>query len=662
MHLEKSERLLREAQQLARLGSWEWDVASDTVVWSEELYRIYGVTPGTFTATYEGFLERLHPDDRERVREIVGRAYRTGEPFEYEHRVVSPDGVVRLLHSRGRVETDDAGRVVRMMGTGQDVTELRRTADALMAAQRRYRALFEQSLAGVYRTTPEGRILEANEAVARMLGYASTRELQDVPQWDLYATRRERDDFMEALRSRRVVRERACRMRRKDGALVHVLNSAALLEEPEADGPVIQGVLVDVTERHRAEVLARGQNHVLEMVARGSPLGQILNAIAHLIEEESEGSLGSILLLDTDGRHLRHAAAPSLSRTYLAAVDRLPIDGGAGSCGPAVQRRETVVVTDIESDPLWNSQREVALSHGLRACWSTPILSSSGEVFGTFAMYYREPRAPSPADRTLVEVATYLASVALESSRGREALENSTQQLRDLAKRLQEIREEERARIAREIHDELGQSLTALKMDLAWVRKRLGRATSPEVMERLAQSLCLVGETVHTVRRIATDLRPSILDDLGLAAAVEWQAREFEGRTGIRCTVRAQLRVRRLHRDVATAVFRILQEALTNVARHARAKKVTIHLARQKSDLVLEVADDGRGIPPEAVRSSRAIGLLGMRERATVLGGRVNVEGAPGQGTTIRVRVPLTGRSPEPRARSPRSRSNGTPR
>jgi PAS domain S-box-containing protein len=659
--LEKSERLLREVQQLARVGSWEWDVLSDTVVWSEELYRIYGVSPRDFRATYEGFLKHLHPDDRERVREIVGRAYRTGEPFEYDHRVVSPDGSVRLVHARGRVEMDGAGRAVRMVGTCQDITELKRTAEALLAAQRRYRALFEQSLAGVYRTTPEGRILEANEAVARMLGYASPRELTGVPAWELYATRRDLEDFLEALRSKGVLREWACRMRRQDGTPVHALNSAALLDEGGAGGWVIQGVLMDVTERHRAEVLARGQNRILEMVARGAPLMRILDGIARLIEAESAGSLGSILLLDPDGAHLRHAAAPSLPASYVEAVDGAAIGPTAGTCGAAVSRREMVVATDIAADPLWKDWRELALKHGLRACWSTPIFSSSGDVLGTFAMYYREPRGPSEADRALVEVATYLASAALESSRSREALEGSTRQLRDLAAHLQEIREEERGRIAREIHDELGQSLTALKMDLAWVRKRLGRLTPPEIMERLGQSLSLVGQTVHTVRRIATDLRPSILDDLGLAAAVEWQAREFEGHTGIRCLLRSTLRVRRLDRDVATAVFRILQEALTNVARHARAKQVTIRLGRQKDDLVLEVADDGRGISAEAGRSTRGIGLLGMRERAVALGGRVSLDGSPGHGTTVRVRVPLAGAGGPP-ARAGRGRGPGAHR
>jgi len=305
-----------------------------------------------------------------------------------------------------------------------------------------------------------------------------------------------------------------------------------------------------------------------------------------------------------------------------------------------VARREEVVVSDIEHDPLWKEWRGLALSHGLRACWSTPIFSSSGVVWGTFALYYREPRRPSAADRALVEVATDLAGVALESSRARQAMEGSTRQMRELATRLQEIREDERGRIAREIHDELGQYLTALKMDLAWVRQRLDGLAPPEVMDRLVQSLSLVGQTVHTVRRIATELRPGILDELGLAAAVEWQAREFESHAGIRCLLRSTLGTTPLDPDVATAVFRILQEALTNVARHARAHRVDIHLGRERGALVLEVADDGKGLPPEAARSPRAL----------VVGGQFSVEGSPGGGTTVRVRVPFAS---APRTGSP---------
>jgi signal transduction histidine kinase len=216
----------------------------------------------------------------------------------------------------------------------------------------------------------------------------------------------------------------------------------------------------------------------------------------------------------------------------------------------------------------------------------------------------------------------------------------SPAQLRQLAARLQSIREEERSRIAREVHDVLGQALTGIKMDTRWLLGRLPQSDAKLVAR--AKSMCeLIDSTIQTVRRIATDLRPGILDNLGLVAAVEWQASEFQTRTGINCRVNTTLRDVSIGGDSATAVFRIFQETLTNVARHARATAVSVDLGEQEGRMVLQVADNGRGIDLGEVTQSISVGLLGMRERAAILGGDLVVSGAPGQGTTVVLSIPL---------------------
>lgn len=229
-------------------------------------------------------------------------------------------------------------------------------------------------------------------------------------------------------------------------------------------------------------------------------------------------------------------------------------------------------------------------------------------------------------------------------------LRMSREQLRALAAHLQSIREEERKRIAREVHDELGQMLTALKMDLAWMEKRLNGVVDAAVRQPLegrARSMCeLLAEMVKTVRRISSELRPGVLDDLGLVSAMEWQAREWEGRTGIKCGVISTLNETAVSPEQGTALFRIFQESLTNVARHAQATSVTARLGLDQDWLVLEMQDDGRGITPEEQRRARSFGLLGMKERAALLGGELVVEGTPGVGTRVRVRVPLSGGPP----------------
>jgi PAS domain S-box-containing protein len=220
-----------------------------------------------------------------------------------------------------------------------------------------------------------------------------------------------------------------------------------------------------------------------------------------------------------------------------------------------------------------------------------------------------------------------------------EEISRSREELRALAARLQSVREDERARISREVHDELGQALTGLRLDLSWLRGRL--KDRPELAERVHSAVTRIDGTIDTVRRIATELRPSVLDHLGLLAAVEWQAQEFEKRTGMPVRLELSSAHPALDDARATTVFRILQESLTNVARHAGASHVHIALALGPDVVTLTVADDGRGISDAERTSLRSLGLVGIRERAIACGGECTIEGRAGQGTTVHARIPL---------------------
>jgi len=214
----------------------------------------------------------------------------------------------------------------------------------------------------------------------------------------------------------------------------------------------------------------------------------------------------------------------------------------------------------------------------------------------------------------------------------------SRQELRDLTTRMQMVREEERTCLAREVHDELGQALTGLKIDLAWLRSRL---TDRTLVERVQSVIVRIDGAMDTVRRIATDLRPSVLDDLGLVAAVEWQAQEFERATGIPVQLEVNAEHVELQDRCATTGFRILQETLTNVARHAQPTRVHITLRVSAEILTLEVRDNGRGISDAEIASRRSLGLLGSRERALACGGELEIRGLKGQGTRVSLRIPL---------------------
>ena len=226
-----------------------------------------------------------------------------------------------------------------------------------------------------------------------------------------------------------------------------------------------------------------------------------------------------------------------------------------------------------------------------------------------------------------------------ERKRAEENLQLSHERLRALTGHLQCVREEERARIAREVHDELGQALTGLKLDVAWLAGQ--RAGARGVKRKLKTMSGQIDATIHAVRRISTEMRPGVLDSLGLAAAIEWQAAEFQERTEIRCELKIDVAEMIWERNFSTACFRIFQETLTNIIRHAKATQVEVRLAREEDDMVLTVRDNGRGITEKEITHADAIGLMGMKERAARLGGEVSFHGAPGEGSTVTMRVPF---------------------
>lgn len=231
------------------------------------------------------------------------------------------------------------------------------------------------------------------------------------------------------------------------------------------------------------------------------------------------------------------------------------------------------------------------------------------------------------------------------------ALRESQQQLRALASRLESLREEDRTSISREIHDELGQKLTSLMMDLQWLESRLEQIGNEQLRtaleDRIISASTIADQTMVAVQRIAAELRPAMLDSLGLISTLRYEASQFESRTGVRVKLNLPTDDLRASRAISTAAYRIFQEILTNVARHAQATEVQVSLQLLDGRLRLVVADNGKGLSSEVLRNPQSLGLLGMKERAAMLNGNVQIEGDPGRGTTVRLEIPIESRTAE---------------
>ena len=319
---------------------------------------------------------------------------------------------------------------------------------------------------------------------------------------------------------------------------------------------------------------------------------------------------------------------------------------GNGIPGWVLEHKVPYGTSDAAHDPVM--QRELVINTDVHSIICTPILSSFDEVLGYFDIRNKQDAEGfSIDDQEMLMALAPAASIAIQNALAYQQrlsaeaeLQASYERVRALAANLELVREEERTQIARELHDQLGQALTAMKFDLAWLTDRL--VGKDAALGQKAKAITIQMDTmIKTVRRIATELRPGMLDDLGLAASIEWQARDFEKRTGIVCVVNVAAPDLPLPNAPSLALFRIFQEALTNVVRHAGAKYVEVNLAVTPEALTLQIQDDGRGIEVGQIAGLHSLGLLGMRERAQRLGGVFDIQGVPGDVTIVTVSIPV---------------------
>ena len=363
----------------------------------------------------------LLPEDRELAREMLADLLE-GKARQYQVRWRTKDDAIVHFDGASVPRLSESGEFLSTLCTLRDVTERKSAEEKLRKSEEKYRDLIEISPDAIYVVDANGICVLGNRAGAELAGIPQD-QLVGTPVTDTYLPE-ERHLFrerLEKLRTGTTIRfER--KFVRKNGEIVPVEVSVSGIR-----GGYFQAILRDISKRKQGEALLAGEKQLLEMVATGVPLKEILNALCLIIQEQRSGTLASVLLLNPDGVHLDSIAGPSLPNEWIQQMEKLPIGPCAGSCGTAAYRGSRVIVADIATDPLWDvpEHRASALKHGLQASWSNPVLSSKGKVLGTFCMYYRETRTPNSDDLELLELATHVVRVAIERDRAAEALRAS---------------------------------------------------------------------------------------------------------------------------------------------------------------------------------------------------------------------------------------------
>jgi PAS domain S-box-containing protein len=361
-------------------------------------------------------------------QEVIGAGRWEGELVQ-----TKKDGSQVVVASRWSLQRDESGAPVAILVINNDITERKRAEDVARRSEKELRAVVNAVPAFVWSTLPDGAVDFVNDRWLEFTGLSQ----QDALGWNWESTVHPDDrsravaEWRAALKNGRST-EGEIRVRRADGEFRWWLFRNVPLHDETGNIAKWYGTAVDIDDRKRAESLLAAEKRILEMVARGDPLPEILDSLCRLVEERTKGVLASILLLDGD--RIRHGGAPSLPKAYTDAIDGAVIGPSAGSCGTAAYRGEQVIVEDIATDPLWADYRDLALPHSLRACWSTPVFSSQGKVIATFAMYYREQRRPTQRDQEIIDQITHLTGIAIQKQLALEKLQRSEAYLAEAEK------------------------------------------------------------------------------------------------------------------------------------------------------------------------------------------------------------------------------------
>ena len=546
------------------------------------------------------FIEFMDPDHRDLImknytRRVAGKP----SPERYEITFIHKDGRPRFLLLNTRLITWDDRPASLVFAT--DITEKKLVQEALRESEGRYRTLFEATEEGVFIISEAGRVIDINQACRKLFGFKKTDDLNGYYASDFYVSQEHRRAFVKAIHQKGFVHTFEATYRRFNGTSFQGVVSATLQRDDQGR-PLFMGIIRDMTERRKAEGALRES----ELKYRS------------LIETTDTG----FVILDERGKVVD--ANPNYVR----------LTGN--------RRLQDILGRGVEE---WTEENERAKNRSaVRECLRRGFIRG-------LEINYRDSRGrrtPVEIDATVVKDSEgrRIFSLVRDITQRKEterALKASRGELRSLSEHLQTILEKEKKEISRRIHDDLGQQLTALKMDVFWLTQRLS-PDQPALSEKTKAMSRLIDGTIHTIQKISRELRPPLLEHLGLTATLEWQLKDFQNRTGLKGSLTIIPRQLTLDPEDSTLIFRLVQEMLTNIIRHSQAQAVRITLKKMENLVRLLVSDDGLGITPDRINDPHSLGLIGLRERVYARGGTIKIRGIPQGGTKIAVEIPLNRR------------------
>ncbi len=517
------------------------------------------------------------PENHAYVAKEIGEVFKTGAS-ELEADLLTKAGIGIPYYFNG-VQIDYEGETC-LVGCGIDISERVKSQMQLIDSEEKFRSLVEQAADGIYTTDSIGKIKNVNSRMSGITGY-SVKELVNMNILDILVVK-DPDSYFNFY-NRDLVEFDA---RKKDGTIINIeINARKLFDDD------FQGVLRDITDRRKAEEELKNSAIKYRLLFNENPLPMFMLDLP----DES--------FIDVNNAAIKFYGYTKKEFLKMSMTDLRP---------------KLVLENSIDANKntYWvHTKKDKQIA--------------SLNIISHHIIYEGKP------------IKLILAQDISKTKLAEDKLKNSHEQLRQLAMHMEKIREAERTHMAREIHDELGQQLTGLKMDISWLNKKIV-TEDKAIKEKLKDTISLIDKTVITVRKIATDLRPSILDDLGLVAAMEWQSEEFQKRAEITTNFSSNVSQVNIPAELATGLFRIYQECLTNILRHAEATEVNSHLHLKSNKIELIIKDNGKGFIMENIEGKKTLGLLGMKERITLLGGLYQINSKPGEGTTILINLPLT--------------------